>query len=42
MHDAGDQRGAIVAYRHALRLKPDFWEAHSNLGIVLHDLGPRR
>ena len=36
---AGDLRRAAIAYRHALSLRPDFWEAHSNLGVVLHDQG---
>ena len=35
--DAGDLRRAAIAYRHALSLRPDFWEAHSNLGVVLHE-----
>jgi tetratricopeptide (TPR) repeat protein len=38
-HDQGDMRRAAIAYRHALSLRPDFWEAHSNLGAVLHDQG---
>lgn len=38
-HDQGDVRRAAIAYRHALSLRPDFWEAHSNLGGVLHDQG---
>ena len=37
--DHGDLRRAAVAYRHALSLRPAFWEAHSNLGVVLHDQG---
>lgn len=37
--DQGDPRRAVIAYRHALSLRPDFWEAHSNLGVVLHDEG---
>lgn len=38
-HDQGDMRRAAIAYRHALGLRPGFWEAHSNLGAVLHDQG---
>jgi len=37
--DQGDLRRAAIAYRHALGLRPSFWEAHSNLGVVLHDQG---
>jgi len=37
--DQGDLRRAAIAYRHALSLRPDFWEGHSNLGVVLHDQG---
>jgi len=37
--DQGDLRRAAIAYRHALSLRPDFWESHSNLGVVLHDQG---
>jgi tetratricopeptide (TPR) repeat protein len=37
--DAGDARRAAIAYRHALSLRPGFWEAHANLGVVLHDQG---
>jgi tetratricopeptide (TPR) repeat protein len=37
--DAGDARRAVIAYRHALSLRPGFWEAHANLGVVLHDQG---
>jgi tetratricopeptide (TPR) repeat protein len=37
--DQGDLRRAAIAYRHALSLRPGFWEAHSNLGVVLHDQG---
>ena len=40
--DKGDLRRAAIAYRHALSLRPDFWEAHSNLGVVLHDQGQVR
>ena len=37
--DQGDPRRAAIAYRHALSLRPGYWEAHSNLGVVLHDQG---
>jgi tetratricopeptide (TPR) repeat protein len=37
--DRGDLRRAAIAYRHALSLRPGFWEAHTNLGVVLHDQG---
>ncbi|MGD0390621.1 MAG: tetratricopeptide repeat protein, partial [Tepidisphaeraceae bacterium] len=30
---------AIAAYRQAIRLKPDYTEAHNNLGNVLKDIG---
>jgi protein O-GlcNAc transferase len=30
---------AEASYRRALQIKPDFAEAHSNLGITLHNLG---
>ena len=30
---------AIAAYRQAIRLKPDYAEAHSNLGNALKDMG---
>ena len=30
---------AVACYRRALELKPDFAEAHSNLGNALKDLG---
>ncbi len=32
---AGDEGGAIVAYRRALELRPTFWEAAYNLGLAL-------
>ena len=41
-HRPGDQgklEEAIAAYRTAIRLKPDYAEAHYNLGIALHDQG---
>src|SRR5205814_4851556 len=42
LRDQGDLRRAAIAYRHALGLRPDFWEAHSNLGVVLHDRSEER
>ncbi len=30
---------AAASYRQALRLKPDYAEAHNNLGVVLKELG---
>ena len=35
----GDSGGAIVNYRHCVRLDPSFAEAHNNLGSVLERLG---
>jgi len=35
----GDTRGAILAYRSALALKPDFYPAAINLGLQLEQLG---
>jgi tetratricopeptide (TPR) repeat protein len=33
------EAGAVAAFREALRLQPDYPEAHFNLGLALHDLG---
>jgi Flp pilus assembly protein TadD len=33
---------ALADYRQAIALKPDFAEAFSNAGIVLHELGALR
>ena len=30
---------AVVAYKHALRSKPDYAEAHNILGVALKELG---
>ena len=27
----------LAAYRHALHLNPAFWQAHSNLALILHE-----
>ena len=35
----GDRPAAMEHYRAALRLKPDYFEAHTNLGIALADAG---
>lgn len=37
--DQGDLRRAAIDYRHAISLRPTYWEAHTNLGVVLHDEG---
>jgi tetratricopeptide (TPR) repeat protein len=34
-----DHEGAIIAYRNAIELKPDYAEAALNLGVVLQDSG---
>ena len=38
----GDLDGALHEYNEALRLKPDFVEAHNDLGDVLLKKGQRR
>src|SRR5262249_58410188 len=35
---SGDVRGGIAAHREAIRLKPDYAQAHTNLGAILCDL----
>ena len=35
----GHLEQAILCYQEAIKLKPDFAEAHNNIGICLHDLG---
>jgi tetratricopeptide (TPR) repeat protein len=35
----GDLPGALVAYQKAITLRPDFAEAHNNLGVALRDQG---
>jgi tetratricopeptide (TPR) repeat protein len=35
----GDHAGALPFYREAVRLKPDYFEAHNNLGVALNHLG---
>ena len=39
MKDLGKLQEAELSYRKAIEIKPDFAEAHSNLGIILKDLG---
>ena len=39
LHGQGKLQEAVQGYDGAIRLKPDFAEAHSNRGIVLKDLG---
>ena len=39
MRDQGDLAGAIAEYRKAIALKPDYAEAHYNLGNALRDQG---
>ena len=39
LHQAGQLQEAETVYRQILDIKPDFAEAHSNLGTVLQDLG---
>ena len=39
MKDQGKLDEAVACYRRALELKPDFAEAHNNLGLALKDQG---
>ena len=39
LHQAGQLQEAEIVYRQILDIKPDFAEAHNNLGIVLRELG---
>ena len=39
MKDQGNLDEAVACYRRALELKPDFAEAHNNLGNALKDQG---
>jgi Flp pilus assembly protein TadD len=39
LRDQGDLRGATEAFQNAVRVKPDFAEAHCNLGSVLQRRG---
>ena len=39
LKDQGKLDEAVACYRRALELKPDFAEAHNNLGIALSDQG---
>jgi tetratricopeptide (TPR) repeat protein len=38
LNDKGDPQAA-AEYRLAIKLRPAFWQAHNNLGILLHDAG---
>jgi tetratricopeptide (TPR) repeat protein len=37
--ESGKPREAIEHYEQALRIKPDYAEAHNNLGVALMELG---
>ena len=39
LHQAGQLQEAETIYQQILNIKPDFAEAHNNLGIVLRELG---
>ena len=39
MNDLGNLQEAAFSYRKAIKIKPNYAEAHSNLGIILLDLG---
>ena len=39
LKDLGRLREAEASYKQAIALKPDFVEAHSNLGNTLQDMG---
>ena len=39
MSDLGKLKDAELSNRKAIKLKPDYAEAYSNLGILLKDLG---
>ena len=39
LKNLGKLKEAEISYRKAIELKPDFAEAHSNLGNILKDLG---
>jgi eukaryotic-like serine/threonine-protein kinase len=41
LNDSGDRPGAIAEYREAIRRKPDYAEAHTNLGLALEASGDR-
>ena len=38
-HNAGRLTEAVASYREVLAIKPDYSEAHNNLGLALQDLG---
>jgi tetratricopeptide (TPR) repeat protein len=37
LHADGNQTAALSAYRQAIHLNPSFWQAHSNLALILHE-----
>ena len=39
LNNQGKLDEAVAAYRHAIRIKPDFAEVHSNLGNALSEQG---
>lgn len=39
LSDSGDKAAAIIAFREAIRLKPDFYSPYINLGRTLEDSG---
>jgi predicted O-linked N-acetylglucosamine transferase (SPINDLY family) len=39
LSDSGDKAGAINALRECIKLKPDFYRSHINLGRILEDQG---
>ena len=39
MYAKGDLDGAILKYREAIRLNPEYAEPHNNLGNALYDKG---
>lgn len=39
LNGVGDLHGAVLALREAVRLKPDFHQAHINLGLMLEKIG---
>ena len=41
LHQQGDLEGALEEFREAVRLNPDYREAHFGMGVVLRKLGKR-
>jgi len=39
LKDKGDSEAAIASYQKALKIKPDYTEAYSNMGVALKDKG---